>query len=289
MTQQLDRDLEGEDAGDPGGGAPDRIVHLDVDGVRLRVFVRAGAPGRVPLLLCNGIGASAELLSPLCEALGDHPTIIFDAPGTGLSSTPVLPPTLRGLARMVVRMLDALGVEEVDVLGLSWGGLLAQMLAWRHPQRVRRLVLVATGAGAAMVPAGPRVLAAMLTPARYRSIEEFTRIAPVLYGPELTDDPGFLSKHLPVRLRYAPSMQGYLWQILALRGFASAAWLHRIRQPTLVLHGTDDPIAPAVNAKILTALLPDATLRLFDGGGHLFLLTRAPQVAPVVLGFVGEG
>lgn len=265
---------------------------VEVDGLRLRVSVvgdlRAGDGAPPPLLLCNGIGGAIELWEPLRAALGHYPSIAFDAPGVAESSVPAFPPTMTGLAGTVVRLLDHLGVDRVDALGVSWGGALAQELAYRHPQRVRRLVLCATGAGGLMVPGDPRVMAILATPLRYWSPTYLTRVAPVLYGPDIVDDPEMLSRQRHIRFTRSPSGRGYLYQVLALRRFVSGLWLHRLRQRTLVLHGDADPIVPVVNARILAARIPDARLETVPGGGHLFLLTRPEPMAELITGFLRE-
>ena len=81
-----------------------------------------------------------------------------------------------------------------------------------------------------------------------------------------------------------PSVKGYFFQILSLLGWSSLPWLHKLRQPTLVLAGGDDPLVPLVNAKIIAACIPDSRLRVVDCG-HLFLLTRAKVLAPEIEGF----
>src|SRR5829696_6831108 len=91
-------------------------------------------------------------------------TITVDAPGTGGSSQYRFPRRMSGLARTMDEMLGALGYDRVDVLGVSFGGVLAQQLARQSPERVRRLVLAATGAGLGGVPGSPRVLARLATP-----------------------------------------------------------------------------------------------------------------------------
>jgi pimeloyl-ACP methyl ester carboxylesterase len=132
---------------------------------RIRVNIRHGTG--VPLVLCNGIDASLEVLDPLVERLDPDSTVIrFDVPGTGGSPTSVAPYGFPYLAWVLGRVLSKLGVRVVDVLGISWGGALAQQFAFQNPRRCRRLVLVATGTGALMVPAHPRILAKMLTPRR---------------------------------------------------------------------------------------------------------------------------
>src|SRR6202023_2143942 len=140
--------------------------YVATGGQRIRVNVRWGSG--VPLVLCNGIGASLEVLDPLVEQLDPDSTVVrFDVPGTGGSPTSVVPYAFPYLAWVLGRVLSKLGISVVDVLGISWGGALAQQFAFQNPRRCRRLVLVATGTGALMVPAYPRVLAKMATPRRF--------------------------------------------------------------------------------------------------------------------------
>jgi poly(3-hydroxyalkanoate) depolymerase len=263
----------------------ERISWRDVDGLRIRVSLSGDhdAAPTPPLLLCNGIGAGLEAWSPVRSALGDHPTIAFDAPGAGGSSLPLLPPSMAGLAGTVARLLDRLDVEVVDVLGISWGGALAQSLARRHPDRVRRLVLCATAAGLFMVPARPSVLRRLVGPRRFTSPAYLARVAPLIYGPDVVGDPEDL-----IHFGQSPSRRGYLYQVLALRGFASGLWLHSLSQPTLVLVGDSDPIVPAVNGRILAGLIPHARLETVHGAGHLFLLTRSETSARLIFEFLAD-
>src|SRR4051812_28428043 len=132
---------------------------ISAGGRSLRVAVREGTDAATPpLLLLNGIGASLEVLQPFVDALHPRRTVIrFDVPGVGGSPRPVVPYVLATFSPVVARMLDELGhPDPVDVLGFSWGGGLAQHFAVQHRQRVRRLVLAATGTGSLMVPAHPR-------------------------------------------------------------------------------------------------------------------------------------
>jgi poly(3-hydroxyoctanoate) depolymerase len=266
----------------------ERTEMVSVGGAQLRVSVRpaAGPAGlsRPPLLLCNGIGAPIEMWPPFRDRL-DRPTVAFDAPGVGESSVPVIPPAMSGVARMVLAALDQLGIGAVDVLGVSWGGALAQELAYRGGPRVRRLILCATMAGGAPIPGDPRVLAILATPLRYWSPSYLDRVAPALYGPDVAGNPAMMAHQRRARFTRAPSGRGYVWQMLALRRFASVLWLHRLRQPTLVLTGRADPIIPVANGRILAGRIPGATLEVVDGG-HLFLLTHAKQTAARVDAFL---
>jgi poly(3-hydroxyalkanoate) depolymerase len=254
---------------------------------RIRMRVSIEGSGR-PLLLFNGIGASLELFAPFRRQLRATQTIAVDMPGSGSSPATALPRRFRGLAKLNAALLDALGYERVDVLGISWGGGLAQEFARRHGDRVRRLVLVATSTGVLSVPGDPAALWVLATPRRYYSVGYFEKVAPVLYGGAVRQDPGLLRRQGHLRFIHPPSLRGYAWQLMAGFGWSSVCWLHRLRCPTLVLAADDDPIIPLVNARVLAGRIPDARLQVIHEGGHLFLLTHAPDVAPLVENFLAE-
>jgi len=161
-----------------------REEHLiPVLGQQIRAHVRAGTG--VTLVLCNGIGASLEVLDPLLEHLNPDTTVVrFDVPGVRASPDSPLPYGFPYLAVLLRRLLDKLGMQRpVDVLGLSWGGALAQQFAFQNPRRCRRLILVATATGIAMVPGKPTVLAKMRSPRRFSDHDYAASIAGDLYGP----------------------------------------------------------------------------------------------------------
>src|SRR3954464_15720444 len=119
-------------------------AYVRAAGLRLRVGRHGSGP---PLLLITGIGAHLDMWSPFARFAGERELITFDPPGAGLSQRPRRPLRMTGLAGVLTELLDALGLERVDVLGYSFGGGLAQELAHRAPERVRRLVLCATAPG----------------------------------------------------------------------------------------------------------------------------------------------
>ena len=136
---------------------PPVMRSIVIDGQPLRVTVRPGTGAGVPLLLVNGIGASLELLQPFVDALDPAIDVVrFDVPGVGGSPLPARPYRFTGLCRMMARLLSALGYAEADVLGISWGGAVAQHFAVLQRARCRRLVLVSTATGSLMVPASRR-------------------------------------------------------------------------------------------------------------------------------------
>jgi poly(3-hydroxyalkanoate) depolymerase len=269
----------------------DRVTTVTVDGRRLRVAVRPGTPvppgTAVPLLVCNGIGTPLEALAPFTGALDPAITVVrFDVPGVGGSPAPRLPYTVPRLAAMAGRMMGELGYDRFDVLGISWGGGLAQQLALQNPRRCRRLVLAATSTGSLMVPARPRVLLHLASPRRHRDAEHAARIAGIIYGGAVRRQPELAAPLAEAHaLAALTSRRGYLYQLAASAGWTSLPWLRFIRQPTLILAGDDDPIIPLVNARMMAALLPAARLYVYPDG-HLGLLTRVAELAPLVSDFL---
>jgi poly(3-hydroxyalkanoate) depolymerase len=249
----------------------------------LRVGVRPGDRSRPPLLMFNGIGANIELVAPFLAALEGPEAIIFDVPGVGGSPVPALPYRPWMLAQLSARLLDQLGHERVDVLGVSWGGALAQQFAFQHAARCRRLILAATSPGALMVPGKLAVLLKMASPRRYKDPEYMSRIAGDIYGGALRRSPELAREHLR-HVRWA-SDYGYYLQLLAGAGWSSLPWLRLVPQQTLVIYGADDPLVPAANARILAALIPDSRLVSVDDG-HLFLVTSAAQSARLIADFL---
>ncbi len=263
-----------------------RVQTIDLDGQLLRVAVRRGRDDAPPLLLFNGIGANLELVEPFVEALHDVTVIVFDVPGVGGSPAPLMPYRFSTLAVLSEKLLTRLGFAgPVDVLGVSWGGALAQQFAHLYPTRCRRLILAATSPGVIMVPAKLSVLSKLVGPRRYTDPAYLKQIGADIYGGAYRRDPSLLEAHS--RHIQAPRGRGYLYQLLAASGWTSLPWLGGLRQKTLVMHGNDDPIVPLTNAKILAARIRNATLHVIDDG-HLFLITRAREVAPLIKQFLEQ-
>jgi len=238
-----------------------------------------------PLLLINGIGASLELLQPLVDELDPALEVIrFDAPGVGGSPLPAAPYRFTGLCGLIARLLTALGHDRADVLGISWGGAVAQHFAAFQRSRCRRLVLVSTATGALMVPARPAVLARMVTPRRYLDPSYLERAAPDLYGGTARTEAPRVAAAMNANNRVG-SPRGYLYQLAAGAGWTSVPFLPLIRQPTLIMSGDDDPIIPLANARLMHRLIPDSRLHVYEGG-HLGLVTEAAKLAPVVSQFL---
>lgn len=265
----------------PAPAVRSRVV---VDGLGIEVSTRG--TGR-PLLLIMGLGGNLTMWEPLERELvaRGFRTITFDAPGTGASDHWRIPRRMPAVARLVEHLLTVLGEQQVDVLGASLGGAVAQQLSHQAPDRVRRMVLAATMPGIGGVPGSPAVLAKMSTPRRYRDPAYFRSVAGAVYGgrSRVGGPPPSLAVGRFVR---PPTWSGYLQQMYAVPGWTSMPWLHRLRQPTLVMSGDDDPIVPLLNGRLLAWRIPNAQLHVVRGGGHLFLLEEPGTSAAVIDGFL---
>ena len=252
-----------------------------------RVRLRVHGEGQ-PILLINGLGGNVATWAPLLGQLKGFEVITFDAPGVGRSQSPRRPYTVDLIADVAGQVAEAADHERVDVLGYSFGGAVAQRLALKRPELVRRLVLANTSCGAGAIPGALRALLAVSTPVRHYSKSGLSRS-------HESDRPRPRGKgeHLGrgadrcVHREAAPSPLGYALQMTAFSTFHSLPWLHRVEQPTLVLAGTDDHLVPMANSAVLAAYLPDARLRVFERWGHYLLHDPSSGAGASVADFLG--
>ena len=262
-----------------------KVEMINVRGQMLRVAIKDGDLSKPPLLMFNGIGANLELGFPFLTAMTDRRAILFDVPGVGGSPMPALPYRPSTLARMSKHLLKLLEIDQVDVSGVSWGGGLAQQFAKQYPKLCRKLVLVSTSSGWTMVPGKPSVLSKMGSIKRYTDKGYMRSIAAEIYGGAFRRDDTLINAHAA---GMKPSSNaGYMLQLLAMTGWTSVPWLWRIKQPTLIVSGTDDPLIPVANARLLASLIPNARLELVDDG-HLFIVTDPKGSAALIEDFLSQ-
>ena len=264
----------------------DRFVA--VNGLRLFTRRRRGRGAGVPLVLLHGIGGSLESWQPLLEAMPDRDVIMVDAPGAGRSEVPLLPIPIAGFADCVAGAVRALGVERADVLGYSLGGLVTQELARRHPDLVRKLVLVAAIVGIGAKLGSLRARLTLLSTRRYRDRRAAEREIPILAGGRTARDPAVLQELLSSRAAHPPTQRGYRYQQLAVLGWSSRGWLHRLPFPTLVVQGADDPVVLEANGRMLADRIPNARLEIVPGAGHMVLFDESATVGPLIEDFLGS-
>ncbi len=250
---------------------------------RLRVSIRGEG---APVLLINGLGGSTAMWAALHEDLRDFLLISFDAPGTGHSITPKSPYSVRALAGLVAELLDELGLDQLDVLGYSFGGIVAQQLARDHGARIRRLILSATMCGWGALPGDALSFLSIVTPVRYYSKLAYRLTAPLLAGGAGEASPSFIERTAAARLVAPPAWRGYSLQLAAAWTWSSLPWLHAVRHPTLVVTGAQDRLVPAVNGELLASRLPNARLLPIDGWGHYVLLDRSSGAGQAIADFL---
>lgn len=260
------------------------LEFIRLDGHLIRISVRGEGD---PLLLIMGLGGNIEMWNPLERVLNDNgiQTIAYDASGTGDSPPRLVPKRMPGLARQAARVLDALGHPTAAVLGVSFGGAVAQEMTLANPHRVNQLFLASTMCGLGGMPGNPLALSVLSTPLRYYSPAFLRATANIVYGP-IRQEGGVLDEQASARRSRPPSLWGYVGQLTAISGWSSLPWLHRIHTPTLVVSGRQDPIVPPLNARILHKRLPNSELMLVDNAGHLVLLDHAEEVGQRMVDFM---
>jgi poly(3-hydroxyalkanoate) depolymerase len=256
----------------------------EVDGRTLRVarWKAAKATGKLPLLFFNGIGANIEAMAPLAEMLDDRDFLTFDMPGVGGSPDPVVPYNAWFMSRIAAQLLDRFEMPKVDVMGVSWGGAMAQQFTLQNGERVNRLILAATTAGMLMIPGNPKALMKMADPRRYIDPEFMRKQFNVLYGGSSDGSEGHIGRIKP------PSKTGYFYQLLAMMGWTSAPFLPFMKHETLIMMGGDDQIVPVANGHFLKMLIPNSELFVIPDGGHLFMLSHVQESINAIRGFLDQ-
>lgn len=194
-------------------------------------------------------------------------------------------PSIRSLACTVAELLDLLDLAHADVIGYSFGGAVAQELALRSPDRVKRLVLAASTTGWGGVPGHLNAMLLVATPWRYYSRRHYERTIGVIAGGRARHDESFVTRRGDERLQHPPHPVAYLGQLIAGCSWSSLGRLPRMAVPTLVVSGTDDPLIPPVNSVLLAARIPAARLVLVDDG-HLLLLDERSAALVSIAAFL---
>ena len=203
---------------------------------------------------------------------------------------PVRPPySLGDMARDTVGLMDALGIDRVHVVGASMGGMIAQIVAIERPERVESLTSIMSTSGDPALPGPrPKVLRALLRPrsrdkeiAVRRGMELFRLIAGSRYRPSEAELRAKLEG--AVRRSYRPD--AFARQLIAIQTAPSrVSLLRRVRAPTLVLHGDDDPLVPMAGGEDTAANSPGARLRIVPGMGHFLPEALVPLLVDEIAG-----
>ena len=211
-----------------------------------------------PILLIGGLSIDVSDLNGVVSELARNRRVIsFDNRGAGRTDKPDAPYSIDMMADDTYGLIQALGLREVDVLGISLGGRIAMALTLKHPEVVRRLILASTGPRVSQTLTRKLMFAAMDLPRRF--------------GARLS--------------KYPQPEYAYKRQLDASRGFDATPRLSEIRAPTLVLHGKKDRFAPFASAREMASLIPNSKFVAFDSG-HLFVFWKQTEFLNAVKSFL---
>lgn len=241
----------------------------------------ADAPG-TPLLLRNGVGASDQLLAHIAAHLPGRPILIVEPRQLGLP--------LATKAMLMSAAVRKAGFDQVDVLGVSYGGAEAQQLALTSAlgrvlnpvlpvTNVRRMVLISTSPN--VVPGKPSAVFGLVAATAAPRWEK--RLARAIHGnvADRAEVMALVNTDRASRGKVASN-------VVSLAGWSSVPFLPLLTLPVKVIHGDEDMLVPALNAKIMARLLPESDLELWPGEGHLLVLTKTAEVAKSIIDYLEE-
>jgi pimeloyl-ACP methyl ester carboxylesterase len=242
-----------------------------------------------PLLMIQGLsnysGHWTTLLPPFAEK---YRAIIFDNRGTGRTDKPETPYTMEMMAADAKGVLDAIGIDKANVLGVSMGGMIAQEFALDYPDTVINLILGCTSCGGKHgLPPTAESIAFLGNPERAKlSVEQRARdTAPWLWTKGFIDKhPEAVDRYVAVTMKYPTPLHGLANQMQAVAGGDTYERLPRIKSPTLVIAGDSDRLIPFENSNIIASRIPGAELVVIPNAGHAF--TEAPEAITAMLDFL---
>lgn len=221
-------------------------IKLDID--QHQIYVEKVGTG-TPILLINGLGGNPKNLEKLRENLGNYQIITYDPPGVGKSSDLSWPIRISSHAKIASKVLDSLNIKTSVIFGVSWGGAVAQEMAFQNPSLVSHLVLVST------------------TP-----------------GPFLIVKPSVLSNRY---IKMITSPKSEWMQIAAIFGWTSLNYLGKIQQPTLIVSGTGDDLVLPYNSRLLNWIIPNSELKLIEDN-HWLVINNSDTLASMIHDFLNN-
>jgi len=245
----------------PKAKVSDIEVHYDVHGEGF------------PLIMIMGLSANLDWWDPrmIQELSKKFRLLLFDNRGAGRTETSNKKYTVELFADDVVGLMDALGISKAHVLGISMGGMIAQELVLKYPEKVEKLILCSTycGGSRSVLPS-QRILGMLATDRSTFSPKEIARMMIPLF---LTDDffkknPDSVESWIQQTLKAPISNEAYIRQVNAIMEFDTYDRLNQIKAPTLILHGKHDVLVPPENGSILSKAIPNARLVYFENSAH---------------------
>jgi pimeloyl-ACP methyl ester carboxylesterase len=243
-----------------------------------------------PLLMIMGLGGQASSWGePLLEGLQRHfSTIRFSNRGTGGTDKPSGGYTVPRMGEDTAALMEAIGLDQAHVFGISMGGMIAQELVLNHPERVQGLVLGCTTCGQVHSLAVPAQTVAKFGQMMQLPVDDrVQRFWEIAVTPEFMEErAGFLAHIMEIGMATPTPMETFGQQFGAIQSFDSWDRLPQIKSPTLIIHGDRDVLVPVENAEILHERIPGSRVRIVQGTGHCFFWEEPEEVVEEVVGFL---
>lgn len=260
-----------------------------VGGLEISYIVRGEGE---PLILIGGFTMTKEAWWLQVEGLSrSYRVIAFDNRGAGETRYPPGAFTIEEMASDTVGLMDFLGIDSAHLFGVSMGGLIAQVLLLDYPDRVRKAALgCTTHGGRHAVQPDPQVMAALAKAAdpNLPPEDSIRQRVPIVFSDRfIKEEPKKVEEYIRLSLRHFPSPEGAAGQYKALSVFNVKRRLGEIRNPVLVITGSEDRMMPPENSRLLAEGIPGARLHLVQGAGHTFFLERPEEVNAVLGDFFG--
>jgi pimeloyl-ACP methyl ester carboxylesterase len=243
-----------------------------------------------PLLLISGLGDDLDVWGSQLPAFArKHRVITFDNRGSGRTDAPDAPYSIRMMAEDTVGLMNALGIEKAHVLGVSMGGYIAEELAITYPGCVASLVLATTSVGPYLVKISILQAWAREALRDMRPLTFFQIMLPFMFNDRSFEAPGVLEMAVGTIAGHSSTPPHILArQMTACVEHDARDRIGRVTAPTLVLAGKEDPFVPFSLSEELAASIPNARLRVLDGGGHGFNGATADKFNRAVLEFLEQ-
>ncbi|MGQ0523770.1 MAG: alpha/beta fold hydrolase [Betaproteobacteria bacterium] len=241
-----------------------------------------------PLIFVSGLGGVGRYWEPQLPAFGARYRVVtYDQRGTGGSDKKQRSFSVDQMAREVVALMDALGIDKAHIVGLSTGGAIGQTLAIEYPQRLARMVVVSTWTHCD--PWFRRLFEARRAMYQQAGSELHAMFHPLwLYPPDYVNaHDAEIDEERRKAVAGAPPVEVSIGRIDAIMAFDRRADLHRIKTPVLIVSADNDYITPSYYAEALARAIPGSKLALMKGGGHSVSKTRPEDFDRLALDFLG--
>ena len=242
-----------------------------------------------PIVLIRGLGSNADHWYRQVPVLSStYKVITFDNRGIGRSDTPDGPYTIPMMAEDTLGLMDTLGISKAHILALSMGGMIAQEIALKYPEKVNGLVLACTHCGGDHAVSASEEIVRIFAEFIFTGSQEAAQKAVKCLFAEHTmrEAPEVVQQYQEVSGKFPPATEVLVRQLEAVRDHNTWEDLPNIKTPTFILTGDEDVLVPPENSRILAERIPGARLQVIEKGGHQFLVEQAGASNGAVLEFL---